>query len=150
MAQHLNADTALKATSAELAQYQKHGHRPLSNKDRLRIAGLDDIHQAFYWQLCLESHNNAAMLQIRHLEEDDKGNLKINLFAKTTNIQLINLLDPLVAILLDVGKKTHEFFQTGLAPLYDQRRVAFDEFRKNVEANSILVPSGNRLSANDL
>ena len=70
------------------------------------------------------------------MEEDGAGNLKINLFGRTTNIQRINSLDPLVAILLDAGKRIHEFFKTGLAQLYEQRRAAFDEFRRKVQANS--------------
>jgi hypothetical protein len=135
MSKHLDPETALKNTTAEIARYEKDGHKPLSNQERLKVAALDDIYQAFYWQLCLDSHNSAAMLQIRHLEEDSTGNLKINLFALTTNIQRINFLDPLVAILLDVGKKTHEFFRTGLARRYDERRAKFDEFRRKVEAN---------------
>jgi hypothetical protein len=136
MSKHLDADTALKATTAEIAQYERDGHKSLSNKERLNLAGLGDIYQAFYWQLCLDSHNSPAMLQVRHLEEDGTGNLKINLFAPTTNLQRINFLDPLVAILLDVGSKTHAFFRTGLAQLYEQRRAAFDKFRRGVEAHS--------------
>jgi hypothetical protein len=136
MAKHLNAEAALKATTAEIAEYEKEGRKSLTNKERLSGAGLADIYQAFYWQLCLDSHNSPAMLQIRHLEDDGSGNLKINLFAPTTNIQRINFLDPLVAILLDAGKKAHAFFETGLEPLYEQRRAAFDEFRRKVEANS--------------
>jgi hypothetical protein len=139
MARHLNADVALKATTTEIAKYEKDGHKPLSNKERLNRAGLADIYQAFYWQLCLDSHNSAAMLQVRHMEEDGAGNLKINLFGRTTNIQRINLLDPLVAILLDAGKRTHELFKTGLAQVYEQRRAAFDQFRRKVQANSRLV-----------
>ena len=136
MSKHLNPETALKSTTAEIAQYEKEGHKKLSNKERLNLANLADIYQAFYWQLCLDSHNSPAMLQIRHLEDDGAGNLKINLFAPTNNLQRINFLDPLVAILLDVGKKTHTFFATGLAPLYEQRLAAFDKFRRTVEANS--------------
>ncbi len=86
------------------------------------------------------------MLQMRHMEQGSTGNLKINLFAKTTNIQRINLLDPLIAILLDVGKRSHEFFKTGLVASYEQRRAAYEVLRQTVLTNSKPIVKGIRVA----
>ena len=49
------------------------GFHSLSNYDRLDCAGMSNEYRSLYWQLCLESHNNIATVEARHIVERNGG-----------------------------------------------------------------------------
>jgi hypothetical protein len=141
MVKHLDPQTEKLKVTAELASIEKRGYKRLTNADRLKAGGIEDIYHSFYWQLCLQSHNNAGALEYRHISK--KGdNFEVMLCNANSTIELINYFDPLIAILVDCAIKVHRFLKTRIAPdikivhQYEQRRVAFDALRKAIIAGS--------------
>jgi hypothetical protein len=135
MAKHLDPKAEKAMATAELEKIEKRGHKRLTNAGRLRAGGIEDIYQSFYWQLCLQSLNNAGALEYRHIVK--KGDdFEIVLCDGNSTLELVNCFDPLIAILIDCAIKVHGFLDTKIAPKYEQRRVEFDAFRKKVLAES--------------
>jgi hypothetical protein len=131
MIKHIDPSVEKAKVMAELTALESAGYKPLTNAGRLKAGDITDIHEGFYWQLCLHSHNNAGALEIRHIVRTG-GEFEVMLCNPNSTIELVNYFDPLIVILFDSTIKVHSFFKTGIAPKYEGRRKEFDTFRKAV------------------
>ena len=129
MAMQLDPAVELAATNATLKEYEDAGFYPLRIWERFKAAGLSDIYQSFYWNLCLEGHNNVAIIQQRHIEVHGKDIAVIPLKENSLE-EMIIYMQLLTAILLEGTGKIHRFLGTTLSSYYERRFAEYNEFRQ--------------------
>ena len=125
-----NRDTKsdLSNLETELAQLKSEGHDPLNNVERFARAGLVCEYGSIYWQLCLEGHNNMAVLEARHIEMEG-NDYRVTLFNPASSADLLRLLDGLINIVIDSSAKVHSHFGTTATSTYKSHLRAFKAIR---------------------
>lgn len=140
-----HAQTALKMDvkqklleiTTQLDELRQQGHPPLRITDRFQAAGLTDLYRTIYWQLCLDTHNNIAALESRHIRRTGPDQFEIDVFADSPAHQLGTFYDSLTGLLADSSRKLYrllEFFHT---VEFNQRVEEFERFRP--QATEILA-----------
>lgn len=112
----------------EIAEFETRGTKPLSNFNRFDSAALEYEYQSIYWLLCLEGHNNISALNDRHIEEN--GNeFNVVLFKEANPLDLVRIVDALLAVVTDSGCRVHNFFNTLSAKHFEGHQQTLDNYR---------------------
>ena len=106
LAQQLNPSSELAEATRLLDVEKRAGFHPLSNYDRLDCAGMSNEYRSLYWQLCLESHNNIATVEARHIVETN-GSYGLVLAKANPPGTLLKYYDSLISILIEASLLTH-------------------------------------------
>jgi hypothetical protein len=102
LAQQIDPAAELAEATRQLAKEKADGYEPLSNFDRLEVAGLSNEYRSLYWQLCLESHNNIATIEQRHIDVS-KGDAVLVLERDNPPSTMLKYYDSLVSMLIEAS-----------------------------------------------
>lgn len=125
----MDAKGELASLERERAKLEKAGGQPLSNESRFESGKLRDEYQSIYWLLCLEGHNNMSALDDRHIEKHG-DDFEVTLFKAPDPVALVSRIDALLAVLIESGRRVHEFLKTGAADHYRRHREALERLRE--------------------
>jgi hypothetical protein len=129
VARHIDPVARLADVKALLTEAKGRGHEPMTNADRFRWADQKDIHQVYYWLVCLPSHNSITSLESRHVENHADGRYDLVAVKENTPEQLCGYYDALAGIVADAGQRLHEFLSTTVAPGYAERKEELRRLR---------------------
>jgi Family of unknown function (DUF5677) len=134
MARYIDPNAEKSQITADLAKIESHGYKRLRMEDRFSAAGLLDVYQSAYWQLCLYGHNTVPVLEERHMVkgQDNPELLELVLYKENSPSELARRLDMLSGLLLNCGFKVHTFLNTNSADTYQQRISRLGELRTKV------------------
>jgi len=85
---------------AQIAELKKKGGKKLKVWERFEKAGLTDLYESIYPELCQHSHNNLNILEKKHLMEMD-GTVKVSYFQPAEKEQSFHIIDTIAGILAD-------------------------------------------------
>jgi hypothetical protein len=106
LAQQLDPAVELAAATQQLANEKADGFEPLDNYQRLDVAGLSNEYRSLYWQLCMESHNNIATIEQRHIDASN-GDAVLVLERPTPPGTMMKYYDSLVSMLIEASILVH-------------------------------------------
>lgn len=86
-----------EALARDLEDLKVKGYAPLSERAKFEKAGMVDLYRTYFLAFSMESHNNAAALDSRHLVRDEKGDLLV-LFDRVGTDNDFEMWTSLVAI----------------------------------------------------
>jgi hypothetical protein len=132
LAGHIDVEADIQRITAELAAYKERGYGPLGQYQRFEAAGERDIYESFYWQLCLHSHNNVAILERRHIRRLDEQRFEVIAFEPNDPDDLGYLMDSLIPILVDAGGRVHSFLGSTSAGWHKDQLERLQSFRREI------------------
>lgn len=106
LAQELNPTAELAEATRMFDEEKRDGFHPLSNYDRMDCAGLTNEYRSLYWQLCLESHNNIASVEARHIVEAN-GSRGLVLAKENSPATMLKYYDSLISVLIEANLLVH-------------------------------------------
>lgn len=106
LAQQIDPVAELAAATLQLANEKADGFEPLDNYQRLDAAGLSNEYRSLYWQLCMESHNNIATIEQRHIDTSN-GNAVLVLERTTSPGTMLKYYDSLISMLIEASILVH-------------------------------------------
>ena len=113
-----------------LDEQKARGNMPLSNFDRLEQAGLENEYRSIYWQLCLESHNNIAAVEARHIEKMPNGRIDLHLRRENRPAELLVAFDTLISLVIDSSVRIHELARSPQLARWQAWRDRLTKFRE--------------------
>lgn len=129
---HVDPGARLTEARTNLDQLKRGGFTPLATWERFKAAGLSDLYDGVYWQLCLKAHNNLGALEMRHVIKRADGAYSLVAVQPNGLVELINYLEPLTGIVLDSTIKIHTLLDSSSAQHYRDRLQEFNHFRAQV------------------
>ena len=135
---HINPESELPKVLAELHEITDRGHRPLQQDDRFSAAGpeVEHLYGTYYWQLCLQGHNNIAILEKRHITRVG-DRLHVTIFAASDPEDVMGQIDSLTAILINSSIRVHSFFLTGRRLQFEKMLAALNALRDEAVGHSV-------------
>lgn len=106
LAQQLNPTAELAEATRMFDEQKRDGFHPLSNYDRMDCAGMANEYRSLYWQLCLESHNNIASVEARHIVETN-GSYGLILAKENPPGTMMKYYDSLISVLIEASLLVH-------------------------------------------
>jgi hypothetical protein len=129
LAEHIDPAKGLQEAQALLDAQKQAGFHQLSNAARLISAGLDNELKSIYWQLCLESHNNIAAIENRHIEDWPDGKHQLCVVKDNRPGELLKLYDTLVTVLIESTLSMHTLAESERVPNWQKWQAILGTFR---------------------
>ncbi|OYR18269.1 DUF5677 domain-containing protein [Brucella thiophenivorans] len=107
---NVDAEEQLAHHKSELAKCLATS-KMLTNFEKFKMAGMEEIYRSIYNSLCNESHNNIRALNDRHFRQKAEG-AEIVIFDQPTKIDLAATLDCFIATLLLSCEILHHYFKS--------------------------------------
>lgn len=118
------------------------GFKPLTNFDRLKVAGFEYEYRSLYWQLCLESHNNISAIEARHIEQTPAG-ISLEFRKENRPGELLKYYDSLVSVVIDATHRIHQFTGSPVVGDWQAWRDRLTAFRQQVHGIAPSEPTAS-------
>jgi hypothetical protein len=133
LAKKLDMDGLKTNMIKALAFHAGHNRKPLKTYERFKRAGLQDIYESLYWNLCLSGHNTVSAFERRHVIRNG-SDIQVVPVKPNSTVELAMYCDALTLVLIDCAFRVHKFLDTNLAANYEKRMSELKAFRTAVHA----------------